>query len=90
MTAYFYTLDLGAIYGPKLERLAEITSHDDREEFAALLLARAIDHFERNLEAILGLIPDDEEFEGQHENEADLKGPNSPKGALDMDDDIPL
>jgi 2-phospho-L-lactate guanylyltransferase (CobY/MobA/RfbA family) len=90
MSEYFYTLDLGAIYGPKLERLAEITSHYDREEFAALLLARAIDHVERNLEAFLGLIPDEEEFEDEHENDADLKGPNSPKGALDIDDGIPL
>jgi hypothetical protein len=81
MSEYFYTLDLGAIYGPKLEHLAEISSHDDREEFAALLLSRAIDHVERNLEAFLGLSPEDEE---------ELEGPNSPKGALDMDDDIPL
>jgi hypothetical protein len=43
MIGYFYTVDLGETYGPKLERLADRASYDDREAFAAMLLAHAID-----------------------------------------------
>ncbi|MGR3455155.1 hypothetical protein [Pseudooceanicola sp.] len=53
MAEYFYTLDLGPIYGPKLERLAEFTSHDDFEDYAAILLCRAIDEFETWMKAEL-------------------------------------
>lgn len=46
MTGYFYTIELGETYGPKLERLAERASYDDREEFAAMVLAHAVDQWE--------------------------------------------
>ncbi len=46
MTGYFYTVELGETYGPKLERLAERASYDDREEFAAMVLAHAIANWE--------------------------------------------
>lgn len=46
MIGYFYTVDLGETYGPKLERLAERASYDDREEFAAMVLAHAVDQWE--------------------------------------------
>lgn len=48
MTGYFYTIDLGQTFGPKLERLAERASYDDREAFAAMVLAHAIDQWEEN------------------------------------------
>ena len=41
--AYFVTLDLGQLHGPKLERLAAQESFDDVEAFAAMLLRHAID-----------------------------------------------
>lgn len=53
MVEHFYTLDLGPIYGPKLERLADFTSQDDREAFAAMLLTRAIDEMEMQMNAEL-------------------------------------
>lgn len=46
MIGYFYTIELGETYGPKLERLAERASYDDREEFAAMVLAQAIANWE--------------------------------------------
>lgn len=39
---YFYTVDLKEHYGPKLERLAALAS-EEPEEYAAMLLAHAID-----------------------------------------------
>lgn len=56
MSAYFYTIDLGETFGPKLERLAERASYDDREEFAGMMLAHAIaqweDHDRQDNEAL--------------------------------------
>lgn len=46
MSGYFYTIDLGKTFGPKLERLAEQASYDDREAFAAMILAHAIAQWE--------------------------------------------
>jgi hypothetical protein len=46
MDDYFYTLDLGPSYGPKLEALAAQASFDDVEAFAAVLLSHAVDAFE--------------------------------------------
>lgn len=46
MTGYFYTIELGETYGPKFERLAERASYEDREEFAAMVLAHAVDRLE--------------------------------------------
>lgn len=46
MDEYFYTLDLGPSYGPKLEALAAQASFDDVEAFAAMLLSHAVDAFE--------------------------------------------
>ncbi len=48
MTGYFYTIELGETYGPKFERLAERASYEDREEFAAMVLAHAIDQWEEH------------------------------------------
>tara|TARA_R100000935_G_scaffold58898_1_gene99280 strand:+ start:5768 stop:6022 length:255 start_codon:yes stop_codon:yes gene_type:complete len=48
MTDYLYTVELGKTYGPKLERLAERASYDDREEFAAMVLTHAIDGWEEH------------------------------------------
>jgi hypothetical protein len=53
MTEYFYTIDLGPLYGPKLERLADYISQDDREAFAAMLLTHAIDEMEMWMNAEL-------------------------------------
>lgn len=46
MSGYFYTLDMGTIYGPRLQKLAVHHGIDDVEEFAAMLLAYAIDTME--------------------------------------------
>ncbi|WPZ14618.1 hypothetical protein T8J41_01975 [Nitratireductor rhodophyticola] len=46
MDDYFYTLNLGPSYGPKLEALAAQASFDDVEAFAAVLLSHAVDAFE--------------------------------------------
>lgn len=48
MSGYFYTVNLGATFGPKLERLAERASYDDREEFAGMVLAHAISQWEEH------------------------------------------
>lgn len=48
MREYFYTVDLGETFGPKLERLAEQASYDDREAFAAMALAHALAHWEEH------------------------------------------
>lgn len=74
MAEYFYTLDLGEPYGPKLEELAAQASYDDVEAFAALLLRDAIDWLERDLT----------ESAGVDEPEA-ATGP-----IHDLDDDIPF
>lgn len=47
MTEYFYTVDLGKIYGPKLQALAVRYCRDDVEEFAAVLLCEAVDYVEK-------------------------------------------
>lgn len=46
MIGYYYTIDLGETFGPKLERLATWARYDDREEFAAMILAHAIEQLE--------------------------------------------
>lgn len=46
MDEYFYTLDLGPSFGPKLEALAALASYEDVEAFAAMLLCHAVDAFE--------------------------------------------
>lgn len=48
MSTYFYTIDLGETFGPKLERLAEQASYDDREAFAAMILAHTIAQWEEH------------------------------------------
>ena len=50
---YFYTVDLGSHFGPKLERLAEWRCCDDREELAAILLQHAIEQAEMRMKADL-------------------------------------
>lgn len=56
MSGYFYTIDLGETFGPKLEQLAEQASYDDREAFAAMVLAHALaqweDHDQNENEAL--------------------------------------
>lgn len=49
MAEYFYTVDLGQTYGPKLQKLAAETSCEDVEAFAAMLLCRAVDWLEQDL-----------------------------------------
>jgi len=56
MSEYFYTLDLGEIYGPKLELLAEQASQEDREAFAANMLAYAIDRIEDSIDVLLEIL----------------------------------
>ncbi|MFC7702877.1 hypothetical protein ACFQXB_01560 [Plastorhodobacter daqingensis] len=46
MVEYFYTLDMGKTYGPKLQRLAVEAGYDDVEAFAAMIVADAIDAIE--------------------------------------------
>jgi hypothetical protein len=46
MAEYFYTIDLGEHYGPRFERLATNASYDDREEFAAMMLAHSVEQWE--------------------------------------------
>lgn len=46
MAEYFYTLDLGPTYGPKLEALAALASYEDVEAFAAMILCHALDAME--------------------------------------------
>lgn len=48
MSSYFYTIDLGKTFGPKLERFAERASYDDREAFAAMVLAHAIEQWDEH------------------------------------------
>ena len=48
MREYFYTVDLGETFGPKLERLAEQASYDDREAFAAMVLSHALTQWEEH------------------------------------------
>lgn len=48
MSGYFYTIDLGETFGAKLERLAEQASYDDREAFAAMVLAHALTQWEEH------------------------------------------
>lgn len=80
MTEYFFTLDMGAIYGPKLEALAAQASFDDVEEFAAMILAHALDDMvRRDLEEDQADVPDVEYRDGGWR----ISG-------QEMDDDIPL
>ena len=53
MDEHFYTPELGPVYGPKLEALADEAGFEDVEEFAAILLCRAIDSIESSNEAEL-------------------------------------
>ena len=80
MTEYFYTLDMGAIYGPTLEALAERASFDDVEDFAAMILAHALDDMvRRDLEEDRADLP-----------EAEYRGGGWRISGQEMDDDIPL
>ena len=51
MSGYFYTVDLGETFGPKLEWLAEQASYDDREAFAAMVLTHALAQWEEHDES---------------------------------------
>jgi len=42
MDEYFYSLDLGPSFGPKLEALAAQASYEDVEAFAAMILCHAL------------------------------------------------
>ncbi|SHL14815.1 hypothetical protein SAMN05444414_10638 [Roseovarius marisflavi] len=80
MEEYFYTLDMGSIYGPKLEALAEKASFDDVEAFAAMILAHALDDMvQRDLEEDQAERPD-----------AEFGGDGWRSGGQEMDDDIPF
>ncbi|MCC5987230.1 MAG: hypothetical protein JJT95_06060 [Pararhodobacter sp.] len=94
MAEYFYTLDLGSIYGAKLERLAAFTSHDDREAFAAMLLARAIDEMETWMHAEL-YAAFEEDITALREkykirNETHLKNRKIENETSEVDDGIPF
>ena len=79
MIEYFYPLDLGHTYGPKLEQLAAEASFDDVEAFAALLLIHTLDRAEH--ERADGVAsrscPNDEKLPDSHPGK-------------DLDDDIPF
>ncbi|MCT8970801.1 hypothetical protein [Microbaculum marinisediminis] len=51
MIEYFYTLDLGKTYGPKLEKMAAQASFEDVEAFAAMALCHALDLMEAREQA---------------------------------------
>lgn len=48
MTGYFYTFDLGDIYGPRFERLAELAGFKDREEYGAMMFVHFIEQLEEH------------------------------------------
>ncbi len=83
-------LDLGAEYTMKLERLADLMSCEDSAKFAAILVARALDELEAEIEKwMFYRSPNDYilRSEGfQFEISADL-GASKYK---DLDDDIPF
>ncbi|MEO1537898.1 MAG: hypothetical protein AAFR73_09220 [Pseudomonadota bacterium] len=80
MTEYFYTLDMGSIYGPTLEALAEKASFDDVEAFAAMILAHALDDMvQRDLEVDQAEQPNDE-----------YHGSGCRSSGQELDDDIPF
>ncbi len=81
MTAeYFYTLDLGAVYGEKLETLAAYSGDNDVEAFAAMLLRGAIDQLHQDMVADLD----------RAEKEANTPKGGGRGGGTDMDDGIPF
>jgi hypothetical protein len=91
MSEYFYTLDLGEIYGPKLELLAEQASEEDREAFAAIILAYAIDRIEDSIDAWQEILNDEALYEPPMDWERiwEWRKNNRPLGA-DLDDEIPF
>jgi|AntRauTorckE6833_2_1112554.scaffolds.fasta_scaffold131273_1 2-phospho-L-lactate guanylyltransferase (CobY/MobA/RfbA family) len=91
MSEYFYTLDLGEIYGPKLELLAEQASQEDREAFAANMLAYAIDRIEDSIDVLLEILNHEalEEAPSDLEQIKEWRKNNRPLGA-DLDDEIPF
>ena len=48
---YFFTVDLGALYGPKMVQAAAEASYDDVEAYAALILRYALDYLDEAREA---------------------------------------
>jgi hypothetical protein len=91
MSEYFYTLDLGEIYGPKLELLADKASQEDREAFAAIILAHAIDRIEDSIDVLLEILNHEalEEAPSDLEQIKEWRKNNRPLGA-DLDDEIPF
>jgi hypothetical protein len=80
MTEHFYMLDMGPKYGPILEALAAKASFDDVEEFAAMILAHALDYMvRRDLEEDQADLP-----------EVEYRGGGWRISGQEMDDDIPL
>jgi len=82
MVEYFYTLDLGQTYGPKLERLAGQACFEDVEEFAAIILCHALDALEEREREEDGILA------AQLRNKA--APPSSQDNQREMDDDIPF
>ena len=80
MEEYFYTLDMGSTYGPKLEALAKKASFDDVEAFAAMILAHALDDMVRR----------DLEEDQAERPDAGIGGDGWRSSGQEMDDDIPL
>jgi hypothetical protein len=91
MSEYFYTLDLGETYGPKLELLAEQASEEDREAFAAMILAYAIDRIEDSIDVLLEILHQEALKEAPMDWEQiwEWRKNNRPLGA-DLDDEIPF
>jgi hypothetical protein len=89
MSEYFYTLDLGEIYGPKLELLAEQASEEDREAFAAMILAYALDRIEDSIDVLLEILHQEALKEAPLDWERiwEWRKNNRPLGA-DLDDEI--
>ncbi|KIT16377.1 hypothetical protein [Jannaschia aquimarina] len=78
---YFYTVDLGPNFGPRLNKLAAMASfEDDVEAFAAILLSGAIEQLEASEVRFR------KELDEYDENRPHSLG--DPRG--EMDDDIPF
>ena len=77
---YFFTVDLGELYGPKMVEAAAEASYDDVEAYAALILRYALDWLDETREADLA--------EATQEVE-DVEIPDE-NASGDINDDIPF
>ncbi|MDJ1008637.1 MAG: hypothetical protein QNJ13_12525 [Paracoccaceae bacterium] len=87
MPEYFYTLDLGQTYGPKLEQHAAQARFDDIQAFAEMILCHALDLMER-LDAAQNIDRDDD-WEAEVLARPVPENPGSERDT-DFDDGIPF